>query len=183
MSHMTLLTGSERLQRWSDDARERILEAAFRRVPLVADVARGSRYRRARSTSGGRNPARALPDERVVQPVPKLGAWVERLTEILEKESKLPRRERRSTQRLFEELRGHGYDGAHDSVHRFTKAWRDERTRTPSHAFSQVSSPAEKRDYIRSHRPADISAAQGCRLMGLARSTSTTPSRAAARRP
>src|SRR5579864_5410928 len=44
--------------------------------------------------------------ERGVQPAPKLGEWVEVLTEILERESKLPRRERRSTQRLFEELRG-----------------------------------------------------------------------------
>ena len=34
----------------------------------------------------------------------------------LEAEAKLPKRERRSTQRLFEELRGRGYDGAHDSV-------------------------------------------------------------------
>jgi predicted XRE-type DNA-binding protein len=61
---------------------------------------------------------------RDVQPTPKLGKWVEVLSEILEKEAKLPRRERRSTQRLFEQLRGHGYDGAHDSVHRFAKAWR-----------------------------------------------------------
>jgi hypothetical protein len=44
----------------------------------------------------------------------KLGEWVEVLTELLGKEAKLPRRERRSTQRLFEELRGRGYDGAHD---------------------------------------------------------------------
>ena len=44
--------------------------------------------------------------ERGVQPLPKLGAWVEVLTEILEQEAKLPKRERRSTQRLFEELRG-----------------------------------------------------------------------------
>jgi hypothetical protein len=65
--------------------------------------------------------------ERGVQPSPKLGEWVEVLTEILEKEAKLPKRERRSTQRLFEELRGRGYDGAHDSVHRFVKAWRNER--------------------------------------------------------
>jgi hypothetical protein len=65
---------------------------------------------------------------RGVQPTPKLGDWVEVLTEIIEQEAKLPKRERRSTQRLFEELRGRGYDGAHDSVHRFVKAWRDERT-------------------------------------------------------
>ena len=52
--------------------------------------------------------------ERGVQPAPKLGEWDEVLTEILEKEANLPRRQRRSTQRLFEELRGRSYDGAHD---------------------------------------------------------------------
>jgi hypothetical protein len=46
--------------------------------------------------------------ERGVQPAPKLGEWVKVLVEILEAEAKLPRRERRSTQRLFEELRGRG---------------------------------------------------------------------------
>ena len=39
---------------------------------------------------------------REVQPAPKLGEWVEVLTEVLDKEARLPRRERRSTQRLFE---------------------------------------------------------------------------------
>ena len=73
--------------------------------------------------------------KRSVQPQPKLGTWVRVLTEILESEAKLPKRERRSTQRLFEELRGRGYDGAHDSVHRFVKAWREEQHRTPAQAF------------------------------------------------
>jgi hypothetical protein len=57
-----------------------------------------------------------------VQPQPKLGERVPVLSELLETEAKLPKRERRSTQRLFEELRGHRYDGAHDSVHRFVRA-------------------------------------------------------------
>ena len=35
--------------------------------------------------------------ERGVQPTPKLGDWVEVLTEILEQEAKLPKRERRSS--------------------------------------------------------------------------------------
>src|SRR5271169_4613970 len=69
--------------------------------------------------------------ERGIQSSPKLGVWVAVLTEILEAEDGLPRRERRSTQRLFEELRGRGYDGAHDSVHRFVKAWRTEHARVP----------------------------------------------------
>ena len=81
---------------------------------------------------------------RGVQPTPKLGDWVEVLTEIIEKEAKLPKRERRSTQRLFEELRGRGYDGAHDSVHRFVKAWRDEHTRVPVHAYVPMSFAPEE---------------------------------------
>ncbi len=90
--------------------------------------------------------------ERGVQPSPKLGDWVEVLTEILEKEAKLPKRERRSTQRLFEELRGRGYDGAHDSVHRFVKAWRDERARVPVHAYVPMSfAPGEAYQFDWSH--------------------------------
>jgi transposase len=77
--------------------------------------------------------------ERGVRPAPKLCEWVEILTAILEKEAELPQRERRSTQRLFEELRGRGYDGAHDSVHRFAKARRNERARVPVRAFVLLS--------------------------------------------
>jgi exodeoxyribonuclease V alpha subunit len=81
-----------------------------------------------------------------------MGEWVEVLTEILEKEAGLPRRERRSTQRLFEELRGRGYDGAHDSVHRFAKAWRNERTRVPVRAFVPLSfAPGEAYQFDWSH--------------------------------
>ncbi len=73
--------------------------------------------------------------KREVQSQRKLGAWVETLTGILEAEDRLPRRERRSMIRLFEELRGHRYDGAHDSVHRFVRAWRADRARLLAHAF------------------------------------------------
>ena len=90
--------------------------------------------------------------ERGVQPTPKLGDWVEVLTEILEQEAKLPKRERRSTQRLFEELRGRGYAGAHDSVHRFVKAWRDERVRVPVQAYVPMSfAPGEAYQFDWSH--------------------------------
>jgi hypothetical protein len=53
-----------------------------------------------------RSGATELSDKREVQPQRKLGSWVETLTAILESEEKLPRRERRSTIRLFEEQRG-----------------------------------------------------------------------------
>jgi hypothetical protein len=90
--------------------------------------------------------------ERGVQPAPKLGEWVSARAGILETEAKLPRRERRSTQRLFEELRGRGYDGAHDSVHRFAKIWRDERARVPARAFVPLSfAPGEAYQFDWSH--------------------------------
>src|SRR5664280_3537041 len=63
-----------------------------------------------------------------------------------------PARERRSTQRVFEELRGRGYDGAHDSVHRFVKAWRDERARVPAKAYVPMSfAPGEAYQFDWSH--------------------------------
>jgi len=101
--------------------------------------------------------------ERAVQPAPRLGAFVEDLTAILEAEALLPRRERRSTQRLFEELRGRGYEGAHDSVHRFAKAWRQERARVPAKAYVPMSfAPGEAYQFDWSHETITL---QGLPLM------------------
>ena len=53
---------------------------------------------------------------------------------------------------MFEELRGRGYDGAHDSVHRFVKTWRDERARVPAQAFVPLSfAPGEAYQFDWSH--------------------------------
>lgn len=101
--------------------------------------------------------------ERAVQPAPRLGAFVEDLTAILEAEAALPRRERRSTQRLFEELRGRGYEGAHDSVHRFAKAWRQEQSRVPAKAYVPMSfAPGEAYQFDWSHEMITL---QGLPLM------------------
>ena len=100
---------------------------------------------------------------RGVQPARKLGEWIAALTEILEAEASLPKRERRSTQRLFEELRGRGYEGAHDSVHRFAKTWREERARAPTHAFVPLSfAPGEAYQFDWSHETITL---QGLPLM------------------
>ena len=100
---------------------------------------------------------------RAAQPSPKLGPWIEDLVEILEAEAKLPRRERRSTQRLFETLRGRGYDGAHDSVHRYAKAWRNDRRRTPVQAYVPMSfAPGEAYQFDWSHEAITL---QGLPLM------------------
>jgi predicted transcriptional regulator len=50
--------------------------------------------------------------QRQVQPTPKLGDFKEQLTDWLEKDGKLPKRQRRTTQRLFECLQVEGYQGS-----------------------------------------------------------------------
>ncbi len=103
-----------------------IRRAFFERHLPIKEIVRTLSVSRATVRKVIRGTATEFRYERGVQPAPKLGDWVEVLIEILEKEARLPRRERRSTQRMFEELRGRGYDGAHDSVHRFAKAWRSD---------------------------------------------------------
>jgi len=129
-----------------------IRRAYFEQHRSIKEIVRTLSVSRATVRKVVRGPLTEFKYERGVQPSPKLGDWVEALTEVLEKEAKLPKRERRSTQRLFEELRGRGYDGAHDSVHRFVKAWRDERARVPVHAYVPMSfAPGEAYQFDWSH--------------------------------
>src|ERR1700674_549160 len=129
-----------------------IRRAFFERHLPIKEIVRTLSVSRATVRKVIRGKATEFRYERGVQPAPKLGEWVEVLTEILEKEANLPKRERRSTQRLFEELRGRGYDGAHDSVHRFAKFWREERARVPTHAYVPMSfEPGEAYQFDWSH--------------------------------
>src|SRR6266478_4862009 len=112
-----------------------IRRAFFEQRRTIKEISRELRVSRATVRKVVRSDKTAFKYAREVQPAPKLGEWIGTLTEILEEEATLPKRERRSTQRLFEELRGRGYDGAHDSVHRFVKEWREERARVPAQAF------------------------------------------------
>ena len=116
-----------------------IRRAFFEQRRSIKEISRDLRVSRTTVRKVVRSDKTAFKYVREVQPAPKLGEWIGPLTEILEEEAALPKRERRSTQRLFEELRGRGYDGAHDSVHRFVKEWREERARVPAQAFVPMS--------------------------------------------
>ena len=129
-----------------------IRRAFFEQRRAIKEISRELRVSRTTVRKVVRSDKTAFKYAREVQPAPKLGEWVEVLTEILEAEATLPKRERRSTQRLFEELRGRGYDGAHDSVHRFVKEWREERARVPAQAFVPMSfAPGEAYQFDWSH--------------------------------
>jgi len=57
--------------------------------------------------------------ERAVQPYPKLGPFIERLTALLQEDNDKPIRHRRSAQLLFEQLQREGYEGGYDAVRRY----------------------------------------------------------------
>lgn len=90
------------------DTTGQIRRAYFEQHRPIKEVVRSLSVSRATMRKVIRGQATELKYERGVQPAPKLGGWVEALIQILEGEAKLPQRERRSTQRLFEELRGRG---------------------------------------------------------------------------
>src|SRR5262244_1807252 len=61
--------------------------------------------------------------ERKVQPRPKLGRWTGALDELLEGNAAKPAREQLTLIRIFEDLRGRGYDGGYDALRRYPKRW------------------------------------------------------------
>ena len=61
----------------------------------------------------------AFTDERTSQPQPKIGPWCDELGRLLAANAARPSRERLTLVRVFEELRGFGYDGSYDAVRRY----------------------------------------------------------------
>ena len=74
-----------------------IRRAFFEQRRAIKEISRELRVSRATVRKVVRSNKTAFKYAREVQPSPKLGEWVETLTEILEQEAKLPRRERRSS--------------------------------------------------------------------------------------
>jgi transposase len=70
---------------------------------------------------------------------PKLGPYIAALSSWLEAEQALPAKQRRTAQRLHEDLQAEGYRGAYDSVRRFVKTWRQEHQTTPRDAYIPLS--------------------------------------------
>lgn len=64
--------------------------------------------------------------ERSVQPRPKLGSFLEQLSEWLKEDVDKPVRHRRRAKILFEQLQREGYEGGYDTVRRYIGTWKRE---------------------------------------------------------
>ena len=97
--------------------------------------------------------------ERKIQPMPKLGPWVEELERRLEANEKKPRRDRLSLLRIHEDLAALGYGGGYDAVRRYARTWRRRwRLSSPSQGFVPLSfDPGEAYQFDWSHEYARLS--------------------------
>ena len=90
--------------------------------------------------------------ERDVQPRPKLGRWTTELDELLEGNTTKPFREQLTLIRIFEELRGRGYEGGYDAVRRYARRWSKEHGQATAAAYVPLSfAPGEAYQFDWSH--------------------------------
>jgi len=89
---------------------------------------------------------------RETQPQPKIGPWRERLDTLLLANEGKASRERLTLIRVFETLRGSGYDGGYDAVRRYARSWAQERGETEAQAYVPLSFvPGEAYQFDWSH--------------------------------
>ena len=90
--------------------------------------------------------------ERGRQPLPRIDPWRKQLDELLLANEGKPARERLTLIRIFEELRGLGYEGSYDAVRRYAKKWRIERGAATAEAYVPLSfAPGEAYQFDWSH--------------------------------
>jgi transposase len=90
--------------------------------------------------------------ERDVQPQPKIGPWRDRLDSLLLENDGKPARERLTLIRVFEELRGLGYEGGYDAVRRYARAWSKERASETASVYVPLTfAPGEAYQFDWSH--------------------------------
>ncbi|MGQ7794678.1 IS21 family transposase, partial [Faunimonas sp. B44] len=90
--------------------------------------------------------------EREVQPQPRIGPWRDELDRLLATNAARAARERLTLMRIYEELRGLGYEGGYDAVRRYAATWRRSENAASASAFVPLSfEPGEAYQFDWSH--------------------------------
>jgi transposase len=130
----------------------KIRRAFFVQKKSIKEICRDLRVSRKVVRKIVRSDATEFRYERSTQPFPKIGPWRNRLDSLLRGNEERPARERLTLVRLFEELRGFGYDGSYDAVRRYAISWRKERSAALAQAYVPLTfAPGEAYQFDWSH--------------------------------
>src|SRR4051794_10365854 len=130
----------------------RIRREHFIKGKTIREIARDLRVSRNTVRKVLRSGETAFEYERNVQPRPKLGRWTAELDELLASNAAKAAREQLTLIRIFEELRGRGYDGGYDAVRRYARRWAKERGQATAAAYVPLSfAPGEAFQFDWSH--------------------------------
>ena len=130
----------------------RIRREHFIKGKTIKEIARDLRVSRNTVRKVLRSGETSFEYEREVQPRPKLGRWTIELGALLAGNGVKPAREQLTLIRIFEELRGRGYDGGYDAVRRYARAWAKERGAATAAAYVPLSfAPGEAYQFDWSH--------------------------------
>ena len=134
------------------DTIARIRREFFIRGRSIKEIVRDLHVSRNTVRKVVRSGATALSYEREVQPLPKLGQWRADLDQLLLSNAGKSSRERLTLMRVFEALRGLGYEGGYDAVRRYARTWQRERSALTSDAYVPLSfAPGEAYQFDWSH--------------------------------
>jgi transposase len=130
----------------------KIRRAYFVQKKAIKEICRDLKVSRKVVRKVIRSGATAFTYERSVQPQPKIGPWREALDRLLAENAARPRRERVRLTRIFEDLRGLGYEGGYDAVRRYAAGWHRRRAEATASAFVPLSfAPGEAYQFDWSH--------------------------------
>jgi transposase len=130
----------------------RIRRDRFLKGKTIREIARDLRVSRNTVRKALRAGETSFEYERRVQPRPKLGHWTSALDALLKDNVAKAAREQLTLIRIFEELRGFGYEGGYDAVRRYARQWRQARGEATAAAFVPlIFEPGEAYQFDWSH--------------------------------
>src|SRR3978361_1743379 len=130
----------------------RIRREHFIKGKTIKEIARDLKVSRNTVRKVLRSGETSFEYERVVQPRPKLGRWAAELDRLLAGNAAKAAREQLTLIRIFEDLRGRGYDGVYDAVRRYARRWSKERGQSAAAAYVPLSfAPGEAYQFDWSH--------------------------------
>ena len=130
----------------------RIRREHFVKGKTIKEIARDLKVSRNTVRKVLRSGETSFEYEREVQPRPKLGRWTTDLEQLLAVNAVRPSREQLTLIRIFEELRGSGYDGGYDAVRRYARRWAKQHGQATAAAYVPLSfAPGEAYQFDWSH--------------------------------